>query len=86
MVSKIFYSRALTSFRAPTPPLILIRTRTHLGKLKKDSKVGCDVISDNPINMKRIPDDSSSLTAEAKAVYLALDFIITCDTNNKFNK
>ena len=34
--------------------------------------------------MQRIPDDSSIFTAEAKAVYLALDFIRTCDTNNKF--
>ena len=30
------------------------------------------------------PDDSSIFTAEAKAVDLALDFIIPCDTNNKF--
>ena len=29
-------------------------------------------------------DDSSIFTAEAKAVDLALDFIRTCDTNNKF--
>ena len=35
-------------------------------------------------NMQRIPDDSSIFTAEAKAVDLALDFIKTCDTNNKF--
>ena len=34
--------------------------------------------------MQRIPDDSSIFTAEAKAVDLALDFIRTCDTNNKF--
>ena len=34
--------------------------------------------------MQRIPDDSSLFTAEAKAVDLALDFIRTCDTNNKF--
>ena len=34
--------------------------------------------------MKRIPDDSSIFTAEAKAVDLALDFINTCDANNKF--
>ena len=33
--------------------------------------------------MQRIPDDSSIFTAEAKAVDLALDFIRTCDTNNK---
>ena len=50
---------------------------------KKDSKVGCAVISDNHSNMQRIPDDSSIFTAEAKAVDLALDFIRTCDTNNK---
>ena len=32
--------------------------------------------------MQRIPDDSSIFTAEA--VDLALDFISTCDANNKF--
>ena len=31
-----------------------------------------------------LPDDSSIFTSEAKAVDLALDFIRTCDTNNKF--
>ena len=51
---------------------------------KEDSKVGCAVISDSHSNMQRIPDDSSIFTAEAKAVDLALDFIRTCDTNNKF--
>ena len=51
---------------------------------KEDSKVGCAVISDNHSNMQRIPDDSSIFTAEAKAVNLALDFISTCDANNKF--
>ena len=34
--------------------------------------------------MQRIPDDSSIFTAEAKAIDLALDFISTCDGNNKF--
>ena len=34
--------------------------------------------------MQRIPNDSSIFTAEAKAVDLALDFISTCDANNKF--
>ena len=47
-------------------------------------QVGCAVISDNHINMQHIPDDSSIFTAEAKAVDLALNFIWTCDTNNKF--
>ena len=51
---------------------------------KEDSKVGCAVISDNHSNMQRIPDDSSIFTAEAKAIDLALDFISTCDANNKF--
>ena len=51
---------------------------------KEDSKVGCAVISDNHSNMQRIPDDSSIFTAEAKAIDLALDFISTCDPNNKF--
>ena len=51
---------------------------------KEESKVGCAVISDNHSNMQRIPDDSSIFTAEAKAIDLALDFISTCDANNKF--
>ena len=34
--------------------------------------------------MQRIPDASSSFTAEAKPVDLTLDFIRTCDTYNKF--
>ena len=51
---------------------------------KEDSKVGCAVISGNHITMQRIPDDSSIFTAEAKAVDLALVFIRTCNTNNKF--
>ena len=34
--------------------------------------------------MRRLPDDSSIFTAEAKAVDLALYFIRTCDTYNKF--
>ena len=33
--------------------------------------------------MQRIPDDSS-IPAEAKAGNLALDFISSCDANNKF--
>ena len=51
---------------------------------KENSKVGCAVISDNHSDMQRIPDDSSIFTAEAKAIGLALDFISTCDANNKF--
>ena len=34
--------------------------------------------------MQHIPDASSTFTAEAKAVDLALDIIRTCDTDNKF--
>ena len=34
--------------------------------------------------MQRIPGDLSIFTDEAKAVDLALDFISTCDANNKF--
>ena len=34
--------------------------------------------------MQRIPDDSLIFTAEAKSVDLALDFISTCDANNRF--
>ena len=51
---------------------------------KEDSKVGCAVISGNHCNMQCIPDDPSIFTTDAKAVDLALDFIRTCDTNNKF--
>ena len=51
---------------------------------KEDSKVSCAVIPDNHSNIQRIPDDSSIFTAEAKAIDLALDFISTCDANNKF--
>ena len=51
---------------------------------KEDSKVGCAVISDNHSYMQRIPVDLSIFTAEAKAIDLALDFISTCDANNKF--
>ena len=56
----------------------------HTDGSKEDSKVGCAVISDNHSNMQRIPDDSSIFTAEAKAIDLAIDFISTCDANNKF--
>ena len=49
----------------------------------KDSKVACAVTSDNHCHIQRIPGGSFTFTAEAKAVDLALDFIITCDTNNK---
>ena len=52
---------------------------------KEDSKVGCAVISDNHSKMQRIPDDSSIVTAEAKAIDLALDFISTCDCNKAMN-
>ena len=34
--------------------------------------------------MQRIPDDSSIFTAETKSVDRALDFISTCNNNNKF--
>ena len=51
---------------------------------KEDSKVGCAVISDNHSNMQRTPDDSSIFNAKTNAVDLALDFISTCDANNKF--
>ena len=50
---------------------------------KEDSKAGCAVISDNHNNMQHIP-DALTFTAEAEAVDLTLDFIRTCDTNNKF--
>ena len=58
--------------------------QTYTDGSKKDSKVGCVVISDNHSNMQRITDDSSIFTAEAKPVDLALDFISACDAYNKF--
>ena len=57
--------------------------KNYTGGPKEDPKVGCAVLSDNHSNMQRIPDDSSIFTAKAKAVDLALDFISTCDANNK---
>ena len=60
--------------------IVVFSDHTHL----LFSKVDCAVISDNHSNMQRIPDDSSIFTAEAKTVDLALDFISTCDANNKF--
>ena len=56
--------------------------QVYTGGSKEESKVGCAVILDN--HLQRIPDASSIFTAEAKAVYLALDFIITCGTHDKF--
>ena len=58
--------------------------KIYIDGSKEDSKVGCAVISENHSNMQRIPDCSSIFTAEAKAVDLALDFISTCDADNKF--
>ena len=54
------------------------------GGSKEDSRVGCAVVSGSHGDVQRIPDDSSIFTAEAKAIDLALDFISTCDTYNKF--
>ena len=56
----------------------------YTDRSKEDSKVGCAVILGSHINIQRIPDDSSIFTAEVKAVDQALDFIRTCETNNKF--
>ena len=58
--------------------------QVHTDGSNEDSKAGCAVISDNHSNVQRIPDDSSIFIVEAKAVDLALDFISTCDANNKF--
>ena len=60
-----------------------IRITNYTDGSKEDSKVGCADTSGNHSNMQRIPDDSSIFTAEAEAVDLALDFIRTCDANNK---
>ena len=45
---------------------------------------GCAVISDNSSENMRIPDGSSILTAEEKAIDLALDFIADCEISNNF--
>ena len=51
---------------------------------KKTQKLVVHLYQATIVNMQRLPDDSSIVTDEAKAVDLALDFIRTCDTNNKF--
>ena len=51
---------------------------------KDDMKVGCAVVSDDFSEPMQIPDESSILTAEAKAIDLALDIIVDCETSNKF--
>ena len=52
--------------------------------LKDDMKVVCAVVSDDYSEIVRIPHGSSMFTAEAKAIDLALDFIASCETSNKF--
>ena len=51
---------------------------------KDDIKVVCAVVSDNFSETMRIPNGSSSFTAEAKAIDLALDVNADCETSNKF--
>ena len=51
---------------------------------KDDMKVGCAVVSEDFSETMRIPDGSSIFTAEAKAIDLALDFIVDCETSKKF--
>ena len=46
-------------------------------------KVGCAVVSDDFSETTRIPDGSIILTAETKAIDLALDSIADCETSNK---
>ena len=60
------------------------KSKDHSKRAKIGSCTPRKIISDNHSNMQRIPDDSSVFTAEAKAIDLALDFISTCDANNKF--
>ena len=47
-------------------------------------KVGCAVVSYDFSETMRIPDGSSFFTAEAKAIDLALDLIVDCETSKKF--
>ena len=47
-------------------------------------KVGCAVVSDDFSETMQISDGSSILTAETKAIDLALDSISDCETSNKF--
>ena len=58
--------------------------RLFIKERRKQSSVQESIISGNYRNMLRIPDDSLIFTAEVKAVDLALEFIRTCDINNKF--
>ena len=47
-------------------------------------KVGCAFLYGNHFSCLHIPDGSSVFTAEAKAIYLALDFIDSCSFHDKF--
>ena len=58
------------------------KTQKLVVLLYQTTIVICNV--DNHSNMQRIPDDLSIFTAEATAIDLALDFISTCDANNRF--
>ena len=51
---------------------------------KDDMKVGCAIVSDDFSETMRISDGSSIFTAEAKAIDLALELIVDCETLNKF--
>ena len=46
-------------------------------------RVGCAVVTANYSENMRITDGSSIFTAEAKAIYLALDFIANCEISKK---
>ena len=51
---------------------------------KEENKVVCATFTNGNIKMLRLPDGSSILTAEAKAIDLALDFINECNSKDKF--
>ena len=51
---------------------------------KEENKVGCATFTNGNSKMLRLPDGSSIITAEAKAIDLALDFINECNSKDKF--
>ena len=51
---------------------------------KEETKVGCAAATYNDCKQMRIPDGSSVVTAEAKAIDLALDFVNNCNNTNNF--
>ena len=51
---------------------------------KEETKVGCATFKNGNCKTLRLPVGSSIFTAEAKAIYLALDYINDCNSKDKF--